>query len=132
MHLALFSFIVPSPSFNLTDNASTGTEADPNSTSSLPVPPESVYASGGVARVNLPAPNSSVPELPQGLNLEVIVRKTGIDIADRGTGVLRSLPLKVGSAVQGLVPELAARVQRALGANEIAASVVAGQRDRAD
>ena len=45
------------PSFNLTDNASTGTEADPNSTSSLPVPPESVYASGGVARANLPPPN---------------------------------------------------------------------------
>ena len=45
------------PSFNLTDNASTGAEADPNSTSSLPVPPESVYASGGVARVNLPPPN---------------------------------------------------------------------------
>jgi uncharacterized protein len=42
------------------------------------------------------------------------------------------LPLRVGAAVQGLVPELAARVQRALGADEIAARVVAGQRDRAD
>ncbi len=44
------------PSFNLTDN-STDTEADPNSTSSLPVPPESVYASGGVSRANLPPPD---------------------------------------------------------------------------
>ncbi len=45
------------PSFNLTDNSSTDTEADPNSTSSLPVPPESVYASGGVSRANLPPPD---------------------------------------------------------------------------
>jgi short-subunit dehydrogenase len=42
------------------------------------------------------------------------------------------LPLKLGSAVQGLAPEFVARVQRMLGADEIAARVAAGQRDRAD
>jgi short-subunit dehydrogenase len=51
---------------------------------------------------------------------------------DRSEIDVAPLPLRLGSAVQGLVPELAARVQRALGANEIAARVVAGQRDRAD
>jgi short-subunit dehydrogenase len=40
------------------------------------------------------------------------------------------LPVRLGSAVQGLVPELAARVQRRLGADEIAARVAAGQRDK--
>jgi len=40
------------------------------------------------------------------------------------------LPVRLGSAVQGLAPELAARVQRRLGADEIAARVAAGQRDK--
>jgi biopolymer transport protein ExbD len=55
-----------------------------------------VFSNTNILQLNLPAPNSSVPELPQGLNLEVIVRQTGIDIADRNTGVLRSLPKKDG------------------------------------
>ncbi len=49
------------PSFNLTDTASDDGAADPNSTSSLPVPPEFVYAGGGaeghVARATLPPPD---------------------------------------------------------------------------
>jgi murein DD-endopeptidase MepM/ murein hydrolase activator NlpD len=50
------------PVFNLTDTASADTNADPNATSSLPVPPESVYASGDsqgegrIARSTLPPP----------------------------------------------------------------------------
>ena len=56
-----------------------------------------VFSNTNILELNLPAPNSSVPELPQGLNLEVIVRKTGIDIADRNSGVLRSLPMKEGA-----------------------------------
>jgi len=55
-----------------------------------------VFSNTNILELNLPAPNSSVPELPQGLNLEVIVRQGGIDIADRNTGVLRSLPKKDG------------------------------------
>jgi hypothetical protein len=41
-----------------------------------------------------------VPDLPQGLQLEVIVRSDRIDIADRGTGLLKSLP-SVGGAAPG-------------------------------
>jgi biopolymer transport protein ExbD len=55
-----------------------------------------VFSNTNILQLNLPAPNSSVPELPKGLNLEIIVRKSGIDIADQGTGVLRSLPMKDG------------------------------------
>jgi biopolymer transport protein ExbD len=56
-----------------------------------------VFSNTNILELNLPAPNSSVPELPKGLNLEVIVRHTGIEIADRNTGVLRSLPMKEGA-----------------------------------
>ena len=55
-----------------------------------------VFSNTNILELNLPAPNSSVPELPKGLNLEVIVRKSGIEIADRNSGVLRSLPKKEG------------------------------------
>jgi short-subunit dehydrogenase len=40
------------------------------------------------------------------------------------------LPVRLGSKVQGLAPELAARVQRRLGAAEIAARVIDGQRGK--
>src|ERR1041384_1485872 len=53
-----------------------------------------VFSNTNILELNLPAPNSSVPDLPKGLQLEVHVRHTGIDIADRNTGVLRSLPMK--------------------------------------
>ena len=55
-----------------------------------------VFSNTNILELNLPAPNSSVPELPKGLQLEVHVRHTGIDIADRNTGVLRSLPMTAG------------------------------------
>jgi biopolymer transport protein ExbD len=55
-----------------------------------------VFSNTNILELNLPAPNSSVPELPKGLNLEVIVRKGGIEIADRNSGVLRTLPKKEG------------------------------------
>lgn len=55
-----------------------------------------VFSNTNILELNLPAPNSSVPELPKGLQLEVIVRHTGIEIADRNSGVLRSLPKKGG------------------------------------
>jgi len=53
-----------------------------------------VFTKTNVLELNLPS-NSSVPDLPQGLNLEVIIRKEAIEVADRGTGLLRSLPLTV-------------------------------------
>jgi biopolymer transport protein ExbD len=52
-----------------------------------------VFSNTNILELNLPAPNSSVPELPKGLQLEVHVRHTGIDIADRNSGILRSLPM---------------------------------------
>jgi biopolymer transport protein ExbD len=51
-----------------------------------------VFSNTQILELNLPAPNSSVPELPQGLNLEVIVRADRIEIADRNSGILRTLP----------------------------------------
>jgi biopolymer transport protein ExbD len=51
-----------------------------------------VFSHTNVLELNLPAPNSSVPELPKGLNLEVIVRQNTIEVADRNSGVLKTLP----------------------------------------
>jgi biopolymer transport protein ExbD len=55
-----------------------------------------VFSNTNILELNLPAPNSSVPELPKGLNLEVIVRADRIEIADRNSGILRTLPKKDG------------------------------------
>jgi biopolymer transport protein ExbD len=55
-----------------------------------------VFSNTNILELNLPAPNSSVPDLPQGLNLEVIVRQNTIEVADRNSGVLRTLPKKDG------------------------------------
>jgi biopolymer transport protein ExbD len=51
-----------------------------------------VFTRTNVLELNLPGADSAVPDLPKGLNLEVIVRKEAIEIADRGTGVLRTVP----------------------------------------
>jgi biopolymer transport protein ExbD len=51
-----------------------------------------VFSNTNILELNLPAPNSSVPELPKGLNLEIIVKQNSIEVADRGTGTLKSLP----------------------------------------
>jgi biopolymer transport protein ExbD len=50
-----------------------------------------VFTRTHILELNLPAANQAVPDLPQGLQLEVIVRKDRIEIADRGTGLLKSL-----------------------------------------
>lgn len=52
-----------------------------------------VFTKTNVLELNLPGADSAVPDLPEGLNLEVIVRKDIIQVADRGTGVLRELPI---------------------------------------
>lgn len=52
-----------------------------------------VFTKTNVLELNLPGADSAVPDLPKGLNLEVIVRKQAIEVADRGTGVLRTVPL---------------------------------------
>jgi short-subunit dehydrogenase len=49
---------------------------------------------------------------------------------DRSELDVAPLPVRLGSMVQGLAPELAAKVQRRLGAAEIAARVIDGQRGK--
>jgi biopolymer transport protein ExbD len=52
-----------------------------------------VFTKTNILELNLPGADAAVPDLPQGLNLEVIIRENGIEIADRGTGLLRTVPL---------------------------------------
>lgn len=52
-----------------------------------------VFTKTNVLELNLPGADSAVPDLPEGLNLEVIIRKDKIEVADRGTGVLQTFPL---------------------------------------
>jgi biopolymer transport protein ExbD len=55
-----------------------------------------VFSHTNVLELNLPAPNSSVPELPKGLNLEIIVHANDIEVADRNSGRLKLLPSAAG------------------------------------
>ena len=51
-----------------------------------------VFSRTSILELNLPAGDNSVPDLPQGLQLEVIVRDGAIEISDRATGLMRRLP----------------------------------------
>jgi len=51
-----------------------------------------VFSKTNILELNLPSSSAGVPDLPEGLQLEVIVREASIDVADRATGVLQSLP----------------------------------------
>jgi biopolymer transport protein ExbD len=51
-----------------------------------------VFTKTNVLELNLPGADSAVPDLPEGLNLEVVIRKDKIEVADRGTGLLKTLP----------------------------------------
>ena len=56
-----------------------------------------VFTKTNILELNLPGADSAVPDLPEGLNLEVIVRGDRIEVADRGTGLLKSLPSQQGT-----------------------------------
>ena len=56
-----------------------------------------VFSKTNILELNLPAADNSVPDLPQGLQLEVIVRDGAIEVSDRATGLLRSLPKAAGA-----------------------------------
>lgn len=56
-----------------------------------------VFSKTNILELNLPGADAAVPDLPEGLNLEIIVRKDLIDVADRGTGRLRSIPAVAGA-----------------------------------
>ena len=51
-----------------------------------------IFSRTVVLDLRLPSNNASFPELPKGLNLEVIVHDDSLVIADRGTGPLHTLP----------------------------------------
>ncbi len=51
-----------------------------------------VFSRLTILQLNLPAESTQAVETEQVLNIEVIVRKDGIQIADRGTGLLKALP----------------------------------------
>jgi biopolymer transport protein ExbD len=55
-----------------------------------------VFTKTNILELNLPGADSAVPDLPEGLNLEVIIRKNAIEVADRGTGLLKSVPMAEG------------------------------------
>ena len=50
-----------------------------------------VFTRTSILELNFPAANAAVPDLPKGLQLEVVVRGNRIDVGDRGTGLLKSL-----------------------------------------
>ena len=51
-----------------------------------------IFSRTVVLDLKLPSNNASIPELPKGLNLEIIVRANSLTVADRGTGPLHSMP----------------------------------------
>ncbi len=51
-----------------------------------------VFSKTNILELNLPAPNATLPDQQLGFQLEVIVRNDKIQIADRSTGVLKTLP----------------------------------------
>ncbi len=51
-----------------------------------------IFSRTVVLDLKLPSNNAAIPELPQGLNLEIIVRANSLTVADRGTGPLHFMP----------------------------------------
>ncbi len=51
-----------------------------------------VFTRTSILELNFPTADTVVPDLPQGLQLEVVVRRNGIEVGDRNTGLLKSLP----------------------------------------
>ena len=49
---------------------------------------------------------------------------------DRSEIDVAPLSMRVGAAVAGLLPELSGRLQRRLGADQVAAAMAEGQRDK--
>ena len=51
-----------------------------------------VFSRLTILELNLPSSTEAVPETEQVLNLEIIVREGELQVADRGTGLLRAIP----------------------------------------
>jgi biopolymer transport protein ExbD len=66
-----------------------------------------VFSRLTILELNLPAAESEATQTEQLLNIEVIVRKDQIQIADRGTGLLQALPnIDGGHDLKGLTTYL--------------------------
>ncbi len=52
-----------------------------------------VFSRLTILELNLPSSTEAVPETVQLLNLEIIVRQAELQVADRGTGMLRAFPV---------------------------------------
>lgn len=62
-----------------------------------------VFTKTHILELDLPGAQAAVPSLPEGLNLEIIVRSEMIEVADRATGVMKRLPSGAeGHDLQGL------------------------------
>lgn len=55
-----------------------------------------VFTRTNILELNFPAADAAVPDLPQGLQLEVVVRASNLEISDRNTGPLKALPNTAG------------------------------------
>lgn len=55
-----------------------------------------VFSRMTILELNLPSSSQSLPETPQAINLEIVLRQSTIEVADRGTGLLRAFPDKEG------------------------------------
>ena len=51
-----------------------------------------VFSKTSIVELNLPGPGGKAAALTPTLELEVIVRRSGVEVADRNTGVLESVP----------------------------------------
>src|SRR5277367_3566042 len=51
-----------------------------------------VFSRTVVLQLDLPAANAKMPDLPQDLQLEVLVRHNLLEVADRNTGPLKDIP----------------------------------------
>jgi murein DD-endopeptidase MepM/ murein hydrolase activator NlpD len=125
------------PSFNLTDNTSSEGNADSSTTSSIPVPPESVYSSGGSYRGRVdhatlpppaytPRPASYSPAPPPDRSRIARATYSG-GIAPHGESALRDdkpvagLHVKVGKGdtLAGLSRRYGVPVETIMGANDL-------------
>jgi biopolymer transport protein ExbD len=84
-----------------------------------------VFSKTNILELNLPSSTAGVPDLPKGLQLEVIVRESSIDVADRATGVLQSLPNTPGGYDLGQLASYLQRVKAKFPENESATILLA-------
>ena len=65
-----------------------------------------VFTKTNVLELNLPGADSAVPDLPEGLNLEIMIRKAGIEVADRGTACSGPCPRPMAYTTSKACPNI--------------------------